>query len=273
MPITSKKSDIREFLSKNKHSFFEALFFTTAGILINLKSPNPLLSLNESIKKLHGTIECVYVHDGILIIKCELDFTSAELLKRDLCVLPIKALLAKINPIYQRMLLKAYHWIQWDEHSRFCSKCGNLLSSQFLKPEKKCTNCHQIFYPRFSPAVLVLIQKKDKILLARSPHFLPGVYSVIAGFVDVGETAEMTVHREVTEELGIKVGKLQYFRSQTWPFPDSFMIAFKTTYLRGKITINTEELEDARWFDIDKLPKLPNKASISRKLIDSVIQK
>lgn len=116
---------------------------------------------------------------------------------------------------------------------------------------------------------MVLIQRNHQVLLARSAHFKPGIYSAIAGFIDIGESAEEAVYREVKEEVGIEISKLEYFGSQSWPFPNSFMIAFKAHYLSGELSINPNEIEDAKWFDIDDLPAIPSYPSISRKLIDS----
>src|ERR1700722_8943106 len=110
---------------------------------------------------------------------------------------------------------------------------------------------------------MVLIQKGNEILLGRSAHFKPGVYSALAGFIDIGETAEMAAHREVKEEVGLEITELEYFGSQSWPFPDSFMLAFKAKYLRGEINIDTKELEDARWFNLNNLPAIPPHPSIS----------
>lgn len=120
---------------------------------------------------------------------------------------------------------------------------------------------------------MVLIQKEDKILLARSPHFQPGFYSAIAGFIDLGETAEHAAHREVKEELGIEITDLEYFSTQTWPFPDSFMIAFKAKYLDGELKLDENEIEDAGWFGAQDLPMLPPSSSIARQLIESVVNK
>lgn len=120
---------------------------------------------------------------------------------------------------------------------------------------------------------MVLIQREHEILLARSKHFEEGMYSALAGFIDLGETAEVAVHREVKEEVGLEISDLVYFGTQPWPFPDSFMIAFKANYLSGDLKMDPEEIEDAQWFSPKHLPKLPSKASIARALIDSFIVK
>jgi NAD+ diphosphatase len=167
--------------------------------------------------------------------------------------------------------MRALHWLNWDRQSQFCGRCGSALEGKMDATEKKCPTCETSIFPRFSPAVMVLIRKGDKILLARSPHFESGFYSAIAGFIDVGETAEQAAHREVKEELGLEISDLEYFSTQTWPFPDSFMIAFKAQYRGGDLKLDEIEIEDARWFGQHDLPMLPPHASIARHLIDSVL--
>jgi NAD+ diphosphatase len=108
-------------------------------------------------------------------------------------------------------------------------------------------------------------------LLARSPHFKPGVYSALAGFVEPGETLEQCAVREVHEEVGIEIANLRYFASQPWPFPNSLMIAFFADYVGGTITPEPGEIEDAGWFLPDALPLLPDPVSISRRLIDAAL--
>lgn len=132
--------------------------------------------------------------------------------------------------------------------------------------------CHLSFFPRISPSIIVLIKKADHLLMARSPHFLPGVYGLIAGFIDAGESIEEAVHREVKEEVGLKIKNLSYFGSQQWPFPDSLMIAFTADYCSGDITINPDEIEEAGWYKYNNLPGRPQTSvSIASKLIDNFI--
>ncbi|MBA7702443.1 NADH pyrophosphatase [subsurface metagenome] len=107
-----------------------------------------------------------------------------------------------------------------------------------------------------------------QLLLARARHFPPGLHSVIAGFVEPGETLEGAVRREVQEEVGLTIKDIRYFGSQPWPFPDSLMIGFIATYESGEICLDDPEIEDAGWFTADNLPSIPDKISIARKLID-----
>ncbi|MFH1481427.1 MAG: NAD(+) diphosphatase, partial [Pseudomonadota bacterium] len=123
-------------------------------------------------------------------------------------------------------------------------------------------------YPRLSPAIIVAVLKNDQILLAHSQRFPGQFYSVLAGFVEPGETLEECVQREVHEEVGITVKNIRYFGSQPWPFPDSLMIAFTAEYAGGEIRIDKSELTDAGWFSADHLPAVPSRISIARQLID-----
>jgi len=121
--------------------------------------------------------------------------------------------------------------------------------------------------------VIVRIERGDEILLARSPHFAPGVYSTIAGFVEPGESLEETVIREVREEVGVEVANVRYFGSQPWPFPNSLMIGFVADYASGDLRLQEGEIEDAGWFTSDTLPGLPSRYSIARRLIDEFISR
>jgi len=152
--------------------------------------------------------------------------------------------------------------------NRMCGRCGTKTVPVLTERAKKCPSCGLVIYPRISPAIIVLITRGDEVLLARSPRFPAGMHSVIAGFVEPGETLEHAVHREIKEEVGITVKNLRYFASEPWPFPDSLMIAFEAEYAAGEITIDNNEIVSAGWFSRDNLPQLPSPMSISRALID-----
>ena len=134
-----------------------------------------------------------------------------------------------------------------------------------------CPSCRLISYPRLSPSIIVLVTRGDEILLARNANWPQGMYSTLAGFVEAGESIEQTLHREVFEEVGLRVKNLKYFGSQSWPFPNSLMLGFHAEYDGGDIVCQAEEIADAQWFTIDNLPQTPPKTAISGWLIHRVL--
>ena len=167
---------------------------------------------------------------------------------------------------------KSRQILSWHLENMFCGKCGTAMIENTNELAKQCTACHHIAYPRISPVVIMTIERDNEILLGRSAHFPKGMYSPLAGFVEAGETLEEAVMREVAEEASIKVSGIRYVTNQPWPFPHSLMIGFRTKYESGDIIIDTNELEDARWFHVDDLPALPSQISISRYLIELFIK-
>jgi len=168
---------------------------------------------------------------------------------------------------------RAVQIVDWDRSHQYCSRCGASLKTKTIERAKECLECGALYFPRLAPAIIVLVERGNQLLLARSRHFLPGMYSVIAGFVEPGETLEEAVGREVREEVGISVKDIHYFSSQPWPFPHSLMIGFTATYAGGDISLSDSEIEDAGWFHSNNLPTLPGKISIARKLIDGFLAK
>ena len=168
---------------------------------------------------------------------------------------------------------RAVQIVDWDRTHRFCGHCGVPMELQEIERAKKCPNCGLLHFPRLAPAIIVAIERGDRLLMARSRRFTTGMYSVLAGFVEPGESLEETVAREVKEEVGISLKDIKYFGSQPWPFPHSLMIGFTATYASGEIVMDDSEIEDAGWFTVDSLPPLPGKISIARKLIDWFIEK
>lgn len=166
---------------------------------------------------------------------------------------------------------RASQLIRWDQTHQFCGVCATPTQREAHERSRKCPACGHTAYPRISPAMMCLVTRGNEILLARNVSFPQGRYSALAGFLEVGESIEDAVHREVFEEVGIRVHNLQYFDSQAWPFPDSLMIAFTAEYLSGELQPNGIEIAEADWFDHTRLPQLPPRLSISRALIDGTL--
>jgi NAD+ diphosphatase len=159
----------------------------------------------------------------------------------------------------------------WAREHRFCGACGRPTTQIPGERAMYCEHDNLRFYPRISPSMIVLITRGDEILLARSPRFVTGVYSTLAGFAEPGESVEDCVHREVMEEVQVKVRNIQYMGSQCWPFPHSMMLGFHAEYESGEIVPQADEIEDAQWFSVHDLPPLPAGRSIARYLIDSYV--
>lgn len=166
------------------------------------------------------------------------------------------------------MACYANHVLYWHTTSIFCGRCATPLQIDKKEIAKECPNCKLRQYPRISPAVITAITKGDEILLGRAPRFPEGMYSTLAGFVEAGESLEGCLHREVYEEVGIKIQNIRYFGSQPWPFPDSLMIGFIAEHQSGEIKIDPEELTDAQWFSRENMPLIPPRLSIARQMID-----
>jgi NAD+ diphosphatase len=201
------------------------------------------------------------------------ELPATDYLSPSLQAVPLKKALDLLGPDWYEITVKAYLLINWDRNHQYCGCCGNTTVYKPGTVERTCSICTLAFYPRISPSIIVLIYKNDSILMARSPHFAPGVYGLIAGFVEVGESLEMAVHREVKEEVNIQIKDLRYFGSQAWPFPDSLMLAFTAEYAGGDIIKDPREIETADWYPIDNLPGRPsNTISMSSKLIEHFIR-
>lgn len=171
------------------------------------------------------------------------------------------------NPEWFIIAGTANHILHWYSMNQFCGRCGHKTHEKEDERAKVCPNCGNIIYPRISPATITLVKKDAKILLAHNKNFKSGLYSLIAGFVEPGETLEHCVEREIQEEVGIKVKNISYFTSQPWPFPESLMLAFTAEYDSGDITVDQTEITDAAWFNADSLPDIPSTDSVAGKLI------
>ena len=180
----------------------------------------------------------------------------------------LRHLYGRLEGSLHRIAMKAVHMIEWDRTTRYCGYCGMETIRARGMIAKECPCCELLIFPRISPAIIVLVERENRVLLARVKRFTSELYSVLAGFVELGETLEEAVEREIGEEVGIRVKNIRYFGSQPWPFPDSLMIGFTAEYESGEIKIDEAEIADAGWFDPEELPTIPGKISIARALID-----
>ena len=167
---------------------------------------------------------------------------------------------------------RAVQIVAWDRDHQICGRCGTPTENQSGEHAKRCPKCKLVQYPRLAPAVIVLVDRGAEVLLGRSPQFPPGMFSTLAGFVEPGESLEQAVTREVREETEIEVANVRYFGSQPWPFPNSLMLGFRADFAAGEVNVDGEELEEASWFRLENLPKIPPRTSIARALIESWIE-
>ena len=163
---------------------------------------------------------------------------------------------------------KASQILNWDKNSRYCPMCGVPTSPI----AKRCPECRQEFYPRISPAVIVLIKKEDKVLLVHAKNFRGQYKGLVAGFLEAGETLEECIRREVMEETELKIKNLRYFGSQPWPYPSGIMIGFIADYESGTIKLQDEELSAGEFYSRDNMPEIPKKLSIARQMIDAWLE-
>lgn len=164
---------------------------------------------------------------------------------------------------------RAVQIVEWAATHRFCGRCATPTVRVDGERCMKCPACGLTAYPRIAPAVIVLVRRGVEALLARGARFPRPFYSTLAGFVEVGESLEETVAREIREEVGVEVTSLRYFGSQPWPFPHSLMVGYTAEWAGGDIRVDPAEIVDAQWFRADALPTIPPRLSIARRLIDA----
>lgn len=161
-------------------------------------------------------------------------------------------------------------WQWWQEH-RYCGRCGRETVFHPRERAKWCDHCQRPWYPRIAPCVIVVIRRGEHLLLARNARVNRPFYSLIAGFVEPGESLEQAVAREVMEETGLQVKNIRYAASQPWPFPHQLMVGFFADYAGGELVLQEEELAEAGWFHPGELPPVPPLTTIAGRLIQAMV--
>ncbi|MFM2069251.1 MAG: diphosphatase [Pseudomonadota bacterium] len=168
----------------------------------------------------------------------------------------LRAAMLALDSTVAALAGRAAQVLEWDRSHRHCGVCGTPTDHHAGERSRVCPACGHTAYPRISPAMMALVWRPGEVLLARSPHYPPGMYSALAGFVEAGESIEDCLHREVAEEVGVRVAAPRYYGSQSWPFPHSLMVAYTARWTDGEI-----------WFALDALPAIPPRFSIAGHLI------
>ncbi|MEL4305902.1 NAD(+) diphosphatase [Methanococcoides sp. LMO-2] len=263
-----------EFHGNENNPEGKALYFPVhrRKILIDAASrPEEYFEYSPGEKVINGT-EVIYI--GTINSKpCYCFEMEEELCEEDMQYFDLHDLYGVIDEEMLGIASRAVQMADFYRTHQYCGICGG--TTEYIPKETgmQCHDCDHIAYPRISPAVIVLIERDEHLLMARSRNFPEGLYGLVAGFVEAGETIEHAAHREIREEVGVSVKDLTYFASQPWPFPSSLMIGFTANFAEGEIDIDPEEIEDAAWFHVNDIPKLPQKKSISRALIDHFLEK
>lgn len=168
---------------------------------------------------------------------------------------------------FKNLAARAHGFLRLNETYIYCPKCGTKMQTDNVETAKICPSCGRKDFPHIEPAVIVLVRKKDEILLVKNKNRTSEFFGCVSGFVEHGETLEECVVREVKEETGISVTNIKYAGSQPWPFPDQLMLAFTADYKEGEIKMQEEELDDAGWFNKNNLPVIPRPGSVAYNLI------
>lgn len=217
-----------------------------------------------------------YLEDGAAHTDCfAAEIDRGDVLPDGMAAEGLRNLYPVLDEAPMRVAGRAVQLLAFERTTRYCGQCGGPTVNQEYERARRCPACELVTYPRLSPAIIIAVTRHmpdgPHILLARNHRFPAGRYSVLAGYVEPGETLEECAAREVCEEVGITIDNIRYFGSQPWPFPDSLMIGFTADYVRGEIRLEESELAEAHWFRAGELPNIPPSHTIARRLIDGFV--
>ncbi|CAM3942371.1 NAD(+) diphosphatase [Vibrio aquimaris] len=196
---------------------------------------------------------------------------NADEVEQNLHLTPLRECLSLPESVFL-LLSKAVQYGHMTQTLRFCSLCGGRSHLNNSQLTMQCGDCRTLHYPRIFPCIIVAVRKGNQILLAQHSRHRNGMYTVIAGFAEVGETLEQCVAREVKEETGLDVTNIRYFSSQPWAFPSSLMVGFLADYQQGELKPDDSEIDSLGWFSADTLPAIAPHGTIARALIEETIK-
>jgi NAD+ diphosphatase len=243
--------------------------FNASSLLVKVDDGSFNVPLLGSLEELHlrpvrtqylGTLE------GVLCHAAELPPDTAA--PEGWCFTGLRSFYSGTGEDIFLLAGRALQMMSWDQTHQYCGRCGHRTETVRGEMAKICPVCKFMSYPRISPAVIAAVLKEDRILLTRYASSQGNMRTIIAGFLEPGETLEECVRREVLEEVGLKVKNIRYFGNQPWPFPNSLMIGFTAEWESGEIRVDGKEIAEAEWYRADNTPATPPKMSISGEIID-----
>ena len=196
--------------------------------------------------------------------------------------LELRRALPLLDPLQAGIAMAATALVAWHDAAGFCPACGGVTTVTAAGVSRRCGDCGRDLFPRTDPAIIVaVIDDHDRLLLARQSTWEPGRFSVLAGFLEAGESVEQAVHREIAEEVGLAVDRVEYVSSQPWPFPRSLMLGFRAHAGDTRLRLDGDEIAEARWFDREECRQavaagrllLPGPASIAFRLITGWLER
>ena len=203
-----------------------------------------------------------------------LEIDKDSKLDNDLILTPLRNLLGRIPDSLFTICSRSLQLSEWRRNNQFCGVCGTKMKMHETERAMFCECNNVLVYPRISPCVIVLVTRGEELLLAHNKNFPGTFYSTLAGFIEAGESAESAIHREIFEEVKVRVKNIKYFGSQSWPFPSQLMLGYHAEYLEGEITPDGVEIDLADWFHYKDLPNVPTgNISISGQLIEHYLEK
>lgn len=233
-------------------------------VAVNTAAPEQIFLPESLASPLHAQRHLLGVLDGHPCYT--VDLSTAEL-PPGFSLVGLRSLLGDLDETRFQLVGRACQIVQWDHQHRYCGRCGKATTVITEDRSRSCDTCQERFYPRLSPCVIVVVRRGEHCLLASSARWEGRYYSALAGFIEPGETVEQALHREVMEEVGIRVSNLTYFASQPWPFPGQLMLGFHADYLSGDIQVDGEEIVAADWWHYRELPPHPDENTLSGQLI------
>jgi len=252
--ITGEGSDQIAFLSPDHPLFNDA---TEAPVLLGLDHTGPIFA--RDISAWSGPVDPA-ADLGSFIDDSEQRHPA---LPQDQRFAELRRIMARLTPAEAELIVTAQGLFAWHRYHAFCANCGQKTTVTQAGWQRRCPDCARVHFPRTDPVVIMLITRGNKLLIGRSPQWPEGMYSLLAGFMEPGETVEAAVRREVYEETRIRVGPVGYLASQPWPFPSSLMIGCWGHAISDEITIDEVEIEDAKWVTREEITdSWANKSSV-----------